>query len=151
MVAAARRRPYHDISDLVRQGRDPAARRPLVATSGHLSPELAPLARPNLTALTEGMVNQDIGRFANPYRRPGALPFVPDAGCRPRAAAGRAMIAVGAAVVPAALAGLPLAGIHASRPAPSPDPRVAAPGCRPEGAWRTDAARVAARRAALAG
>lgn len=77
VVLAARRRPYHDIADFTRLGLDPGAARLLVVKSGYLSPELAPLARPNLMALTDGVVNQDIPRIANRHRRPGTLPFDP--------------------------------------------------------------------------
>ena len=55
--------------------------------SGYLSPELAPLANPNLMALTDGVVNQDIARLANLHRRPGTLPFGPNPEFRPQAVA----------------------------------------------------------------
>lgn len=87
VVLAARRRPYHHLADFARLGLDPASARLLVVKSGYLSPELAPLARPSLMALTEGVVNQDIARLANRHRRLGTLPFGPDAGYRPRAVA----------------------------------------------------------------
>ncbi|VTN08488.1 MlrC C-terminus [Raoultella terrigena] len=57
----------------------------LVVKSGYLSPELAPLANPNLMALSEGVVDQDIERV--PRRRmltptwpfTGTLEFTPRA------------------------------------------------------------------------
>ena len=85
LVLAARRRPYHDLADFHRLGLDPAAVRLLVVKSGYLSPELAPLANPNLMALTDGVVNQDIPRLANRHRRPGTLPFDPNPDFRSRA------------------------------------------------------------------
>jgi microcystin degradation protein MlrC len=85
LVLAARRRPYHDLADFTRLGLDPAAQRLLVVKSGYLSPELAPLAHPNLMALTDGAVNQDIARLPNRRRRKGTLPFEPTADFSPRA------------------------------------------------------------------
>ncbi len=87
VVIAARRRPYHAITDFTRLGLDPAAVGLLVVKSGYLSPELAPLANPNLMALTDGVVNQDIARLGNRHRAPGTLPFQPNPGYRPRAVA----------------------------------------------------------------
>lgn len=78
LVLAARRRPYHNIADFTRLGLDPAAARLLVVKSGYLSPELAPLANPNLMALTQGVVNQDIPRLGNLHRPDGTVPFDPD-------------------------------------------------------------------------
>ncbi|KAB0679998.1 M81 family metallopeptidase [Aureimonas leprariae] len=75
VVLAARRRPYHDIADFRRLGLDPKAVRLLVVKSGYLSPELRPVANPNLMALTDGVVNQDIPRLANRRRREPAFPF----------------------------------------------------------------------------
>ena len=75
LVLAARRRPYHDIADFTRLGLDPMQARLVVVKSGYLSPELAPIAKPNLMALTDGVVNQDIPRLANRHRAPGTLPF----------------------------------------------------------------------------
>lgn len=71
-----------------------------------------------------------------------------------RAAAGRLTIMPGAglsAETLPAIAGLPLTEVHGSfsSPAPDPAPLVAAFGFQPPGARRTDAARVAAMRAAL--
>ncbi|MBE2275999.1 MAG: M81 family metallopeptidase [Rhodobacteraceae bacterium] len=75
VVLAARRRPYHNIADFTRLGLDPSSAALLVVKSGYLSPELAPLANPNLMALTDGTVNQDIPRLQNLHRSPGILPF----------------------------------------------------------------------------
>lgn len=75
VVLCERRRPYHDLADFARLGLDPAGAALLVVKSGYLSPELAPMANPNLMALTGGVVNQDIPRLPNLRRPPGTYPF----------------------------------------------------------------------------
>lgn len=75
IVLAARRRPYHNIEDFRRLGLDPKAVRLLVVKSGYLSPELAPIANPNLMALTDGVVNQDIANLASHRRARPVFPF----------------------------------------------------------------------------
>ncbi len=85
VVLAARRRPYHALADLRRLGLDPATARLLVVKSGYLSPELAPLANPNLMALTEGAVNQDIRGLPNRRRVGPIFPFDRAASFTPRA------------------------------------------------------------------
>jgi microcystin degradation protein MlrC len=87
LVLAARRRPYHAIADFARLGLDPKRVRLLVVKSGYLSPELAPIANPNLMALTEGAVNQDIANVPNHHRRLRRLPYDPEAGFTPQARA----------------------------------------------------------------
>jgi microcystin degradation protein MlrC len=77
VVLAARRRPYHNLADFARLGLDPARARLVVVKSGYLSPDLAPLANPNLMALTDGVVNQDIPRLTNLHRPAGTMPFEP--------------------------------------------------------------------------
>ena len=57
------------------KGLNPAKARLVVVKSGYLSPDLAPLANPNLMALTEGVVNQDIPRLTNLHRAAGTVPF----------------------------------------------------------------------------
>ncbi|WP_106745537.1 M81 family metallopeptidase [Yoonia maritima] len=75
VVLAARRRPYHNISDFDGLGLDPKSFGLLVVKSGYLSPDLALIAAPNLMALTDGVVNQDIARLVNINRAEGTLPF----------------------------------------------------------------------------
>ena len=75
IVLSARRRPYHTLSDFARLGLDPKQVRLLVVKSGYLSPDLAPIANPNLMALTEGVVNQDIPALASHRRSRPAYPF----------------------------------------------------------------------------
>jgi microcystin degradation protein MlrC len=78
LVLAARRRPYHNISDFTRLGLDPTTVRLLVVKSGYLSPELAPIANPNLMALTDGVINQDIENLPSHRRHQPSYPFVKD-------------------------------------------------------------------------
>lgn len=85
LILAARRRPYHNQADFTQLGLDPAKVRLLVVKSGCLSPELAPPANPNLMALTDGVVHQDIPRLANMHRAKGTLPFEPRADFTPEA------------------------------------------------------------------
>lgn len=59
VVLTARRRPFHNLSDFTVLGLDPRRVDTLVVKSGYLSPELAPLARPNVMALSPGAVDQD--------------------------------------------------------------------------------------------
>lgn len=85
VVLAARRRPYHAIADFTALGLDPRSARMVVVKSGYLSPELAPIAAPNLMALTDGVVNQDIAKLANLHRPAGTWPFAPAAPFQPEA------------------------------------------------------------------
>ncbi|WP_149745941.1 M81 family metallopeptidase [Rhizobium sp. RU35A] len=78
LILASRRRPYHNIADFTRHGIDPKMVRLLVVKSGYLSPELAPIANPNLMALTDGVINQDIERLVNRRRRKPSYPFETD-------------------------------------------------------------------------
>ena len=75
IVVAARRRPYHNIADFGQLGLDPRSVRLLVVKSGYLSPELAPIANPNLMALTDGVVNQDIANLDSRRRSRPTFPF----------------------------------------------------------------------------
>ncbi|MBE7157523.1 MAG: M81 family metallopeptidase, partial [Rhodospirillales bacterium] len=85
VVLTARRRPFHNLSDFVRLGLDPKTVKLLVVKSGYLSPELAPIANPNLMALSDGSINQNIeGLPANVHRRP-TYPFVKDFTWQPEA------------------------------------------------------------------
>jgi microcystin degradation protein MlrC len=83
LVLAARRRPYHNIADFTRLRLDPAKVRLLVVKSGYLSPELAPIANPNLMALTDGVINQDIENLPSRRRHQPSYPFVKDFSYRP--------------------------------------------------------------------
>ncbi len=75
VVLSARRRPYHNIEDFARLDLHPGTARLLVVKSGYLSPELAPIANPNLMALTNGVVNQDIEKLESLHRHRPIFPF----------------------------------------------------------------------------
>ena len=49
----------------------------LIVKSGYLSPELAPLANPNLMALSDGSILQDLDRLPPNRLRPPTFPFEP--------------------------------------------------------------------------
>jgi len=85
IVLSARRRPYHNTEDFQRLGLDPKAVRLLVVKSGYLSPELAPIANPNLMALTDGVVNQDIANLTSNRRARPIFPFDRDFEFTPQA------------------------------------------------------------------
>jgi microcystin degradation protein MlrC len=85
VVLSARRRPYHNVADFHRLGLDPRTVRLLVVKSGYLSPELAPIANPNLMALTDGVVNQDIENLASERRQRPIFPFDRDFDFQPKA------------------------------------------------------------------
>lgn len=78
LVVADRRRPYHNLADFALLGLDPAAAKIVVVKSGYLSPELAPLANPNLMALSEGVVDQYVERLARKRKLQPAYPFDTD-------------------------------------------------------------------------
>lgn len=86
VVISARRRPYHNLEDFRRLGLDPKTVRLLVVKSGYLSPELAPIANPNLMALTDGVVNQDIANLTSHRRTRPVFPFDRDFAFAPEAA-----------------------------------------------------------------
>jgi microcystin degradation protein MlrC len=75
LVLAARRRPYHDLEDFARLGLDPKAAGIVVVKSGYLSPELAPIADPNLMALSPGVVDQFIERLPRLRKARPTFPF----------------------------------------------------------------------------
>jgi microcystin degradation protein MlrC len=70
VVLTARRRPFHEIADFTSLGLDPKALRIVVVKAGCLVPAIAASANPNLMALTDGAVNQDIPRLSNRHRVP---------------------------------------------------------------------------------
>jgi microcystin degradation protein MlrC len=78
VVLTARRRPFHTIHDFTVLGLNIASYRLLVVKSGYLSPELAPLANPNLMALSDGSILQDLDRLPPNRLRPPSYPFVAD-------------------------------------------------------------------------
>ncbi len=78
LILSAYRRPYHEIADFTRLGIDPKAAKMLVVKSGYLEPQIKAIVNPNLMALTDGAINQDMVHLpANRYRPP-TYPFVRD-------------------------------------------------------------------------
>jgi len=82
VVLTARRRPFHLIHDFTSLGLEPTHFKIVVVKSGYLEPEIARIANPNLMALTEGAVNQDIVHLTNDHRIP-SYPFQPDLKWKP--------------------------------------------------------------------
>ncbi len=82
VVLTTRRRPFHLISDFTSLGLQPAKFKIVVVKSGYLEPEIAKIANPNLMALTDGAVNQDIVHLANHNRIP-SYPFQADLKWKP--------------------------------------------------------------------
>lgn len=85
LVLSAKRRPYHNIADFNRLGLDPQAAKIVVVKSGYLSPELAPIANPNLMALSQGVVDQFVERLSNNRRDRPTYPFDKDFTFEPKA------------------------------------------------------------------
>ncbi len=83
VVLTARRRPFHEIKDFTVLGLDPKKFKMVVVKAGYLVPEIEAIANPNLMALTEGSVNQDIPHLGSRYRVP-TYPWVPDLKFQPR-------------------------------------------------------------------
>jgi microcystin degradation protein MlrC len=78
LVLSGYRRPYHDIVDFTRLGLQPKSFKIIVVKSGYLSPELNPIAKPSLMALSDGAINQDIVHLPKNRYRPPTYPFVED-------------------------------------------------------------------------
>ncbi|MCC3735395.1 M81 family metallopeptidase [Rouxiella badensis] len=78
VVVSARRRPYHHIADFTQLGLDPQQANVVVVKSGYLSPELAPIARPNLMALSDGVVDQFVERLPRKRKTVPTFPFDKD-------------------------------------------------------------------------
>ena len=78
LVLSAKRRPYHNIADFTRVGLDPRQARIVVVKSGYLSPELAPIANPNLMALSPGVVDQFVERLPRLRKQKPTYPFDKD-------------------------------------------------------------------------
>ena len=85
VVLTAVRRPFHKISDFTQLGLHPANCKLLVLKSGYLSPELAPIANPNLMALSDGAINQHIEGLPKSVFRVPTFPFDRSFAWEPRA------------------------------------------------------------------
>jgi microcystin degradation protein MlrC len=75
VVLTAARRPFHNISDFTRLQLQIPSFKLLVVKSGYLSPELAPMANPNLMALSSGSILQDLDKLPRNQLRPPSFPF----------------------------------------------------------------------------
>jgi len=84
LVLSAKRRPYHNIADFTRLGLDPHGAKIIVVKSGYLSPELAPIANPNLMALSAGVVDQFVERIECARRKRPIYPFDKDFAYEPQ-------------------------------------------------------------------
>ncbi|MBB5574381.1 M81 family metallopeptidase [Rhizobium paranaense] len=86
LVLSAKRRPYHNIADFTRLGLDPHRAKIIVVKSGYLSPELAPIANPNLMALSPGVVDQFVERLPRLRKLKLTYPFDKDFAFTPEVA-----------------------------------------------------------------
>ncbi|MBY3131472.1 M81 family metallopeptidase [Rhizobium laguerreae] len=84
LVLSAKRRPYHNIVDFTRLGLDPHRAKIIVVKSGYLSPELAPIANPNLMALSTGVVDQFVERLPRLRKQHPTYPFDKDFSFEPQ-------------------------------------------------------------------
>lgn len=75
LVVTARRRPFHNITDFTSLGLDPSSAKIVAVKSGYLSPELAPLANPNLLVLSGGAVDQFIEHLPRPRKARPTYPW----------------------------------------------------------------------------
>lgn len=75
VVVTERRKAFTTRSDFARLGLDPEAAQIVVVKLGYLFPELAPLARPALMALSEGIVDQDVERLPRSRTPRPTFPF----------------------------------------------------------------------------
>jgi microcystin degradation protein MlrC len=82
VVLTERRRPFHFIKDFTSLGLEPTKFKIVVVKAGYLEPEINKIANPNLMALTDGAVNQDIVNITNKHRIP-SYPFQPDLKWKP--------------------------------------------------------------------
>lgn len=78
LVLCAKRRPYHNIADFTQLGLDPEQANIVVVKSGYLSPQLAPIANPNLMALSSGVVDQYVERLPRLLKTNPTYPFDKD-------------------------------------------------------------------------
>ncbi|WEX11020.1 M81 family metallopeptidase [Chelativorans sp. AA-79] len=78
LVVTARRRPFHAIADFTALGLDPNSAKIVAVKSGYLSPELAPIANPNLLVLSPGAVDQFIERLVRSRKQHPTYPFDKD-------------------------------------------------------------------------
>jgi len=85
LVLTARRRPFHNLADFTRLGLDPRRAKIVAVKSGYLSPELSPIANPNLMALSPGVVDQFVERLERVHKPHPTYPFDKDFAFTPEA------------------------------------------------------------------
>jgi microcystin degradation protein MlrC len=83
VVLTARRRPFHELRDFTSLGLEPTRFKIVVVKAGYLVPEIANIANPNLMALTDGAINQDIEHLPKSKYRLPSYPFEPDLQWKP--------------------------------------------------------------------
>ena len=88
LVLTARRRPFHRVEDFTSVDLDPKRFKIVVVKAGYLVPEIEAIANPNLMALTDGSVNQDIESLPSRHRVP-TYPWVKDLRWEPMTLVGK--------------------------------------------------------------
>lgn len=83
-MLSAKRRPYHNIVDFTRLDLHPERAKIIVVKSGYLSPDLAPIANPNLMALSPGVVDQFVERLPRLRKQHPTYPFDKDFAFEPK-------------------------------------------------------------------
>ncbi len=79
-VLSEKRQMFHDPSDVAPLGLDVAEEKMIAIKCGYISAQMTKVANPNLMALTDGAVNQDIERLKNEHRPVPSYPFQKDFG-----------------------------------------------------------------------
>ncbi|MCF4097719.1 M81 family metallopeptidase [Maritalea mediterranea] len=77
-VLSEKRQMFHDPDDVAPLGLDVAEEKMIAIKCGYISAEMTKFANPNLMALTDGAVNQDIERLSNHHRPSPCYPFQKD-------------------------------------------------------------------------
>ncbi len=88
LVLTARRRPFHRVEDFTSVDLDPKRFKIVVVKAGYLVPEIEAIANPNLMALSDGSVNQDIESLPSRHRVP-TYPWVKDLRWEPMTLVGK--------------------------------------------------------------
>ncbi|WP_299346380.1 M81 family metallopeptidase [uncultured Maritalea sp.] len=84
IVISDRRYTFHEPENVEPLGLDLTKERIVVIKCGYISPAMAQIANPNLMALTDGAVNQDIASLQNLHRPKPTYPFESDFAFRPK-------------------------------------------------------------------
>ncbi|TDQ64050.1 microcystin degradation protein MlrC [Maritalea mobilis] len=84
-VLNEKRQTFHEPSDVAALGLDVAEEKMIAIKCGYISADMSKIANPNLMALTDGAVNQDIERLVNKHRQSPTFPFQKDFSYTPKA------------------------------------------------------------------